>query len=165
VNGPIVLSHGKRVVAVADVRQVLAAPLSSSPVTFQVVALVSEDGGRTWGSEQPGPTLSGPEQYVAAGALPVIDGAGRLVLLDGRRLWTSADGGVSWSARVAVLPEDTYPLGPLQAAGGTLLVLAATRPIPHAVAPTAATLVPQQLLRSRDGGVHWERVSLPKPGA
>jgi photosystem II stability/assembly factor-like uncharacterized protein len=164
-SGPVVLTHGARVVAAAAIAQGVATAPSSATLTVQVVTMVSEDGGRTWGPARAGPVIVGPRQYIFGGALPVLASAGRLVLLDGRRLWTSADGGVAWSARLAEVPEGTYPIGPLRAASGALFVLAVSRPIPAAIAATAASLFPQQVLVSRDGGVHWKPVPLPKPGA
>jgi photosystem II stability/assembly factor-like uncharacterized protein len=109
--------------------------------------LASADGGRTWSRPRPGPELEAP-----TGA-PVFDDRGRLLVLEDRRLWISADGGSSWIARVIQAPEGVIPLG-LATAGGTLLATASAR-------GAGSVRVVDTLLRSRDGGAHWDQVRLP----
>jgi hypothetical protein len=109
----------------------------------------SDDGGRTWGSPLPGPSIA-----VRSVSPPVIDG-GRLLLLDGRRLWTSDDDGVTWTARVIQAPAGLVPLQLFAAGGRTLLTIAQP-----ATAPTDYRFA-SALLRSTDGGAHWDEVPLP----
>jgi hypothetical protein len=88
----------------------------------------------------------------------VPDGRGRLVLLDGRRLWSSGDLGVTWTAQVAQMPEDVAPAFLL---GGSrddsLFALASQLGVQSPQGPP-----PSRLLRSTDGGAHWDEVPLPK---
>lgn len=109
--------------------------------------LASADGGRTWSSPRPGPQLRAP-----FGA-PVFDDRGRLLVLEDRRLWISADEGSSWMARVIQAPEGVVPLG-LATAGRTLLARASAR-------GAGSVRVVDTLLRSTDGGAHWDQVRLP----
>jgi photosystem II stability/assembly factor-like uncharacterized protein len=128
-----------------------------TPISVHAYALVSDDGGRTWSPPREGPTVAGPAATSLVGA--VLDAGGRLVLLDGRRLWTSDDAGATWVARVAQLPEGLVPAGSVIPAQGALFVIAERQSRPGAL-PFATG---RMLLRSRDGGVDWEEVSLPRP--
>jgi len=125
-------------------------PAGGDPMTAvpRPYVLASGDAGRTWGPPFPGPSLQSSDAVS-----PVVDGEGRLLLLDGRRLWVSPDGGTTWTARAIQAPAGLLPIGPL-VAGAALLAPAATT-------PTGAFPVYDALLRSTDGGVHWERVPLP----
>jgi photosystem II stability/assembly factor-like uncharacterized protein len=114
--------------------------------------LASDDGGATWGSPVAAPQLD--EKYEG---VPVLDGRGRLLVLEGRRLWVSEDDGATWSARLVQAPPDLEPAVLLPPAGdGTLLAIAAS--------PTSAVGARSlsALLRSTDGGVHWEPMRLPR---
>jgi len=109
--------------------------------------LASGDGGRTWSQPRPGPELQAP-----AGK-PVFDDRGRLLVLENRRLWVSADDGSTWTARVIQAPENVVPLD-LALAGGTLLAQASAR-------GAGLVRIVDTLLRSTDGGVRWDQVRLP----
>jgi photosystem II stability/assembly factor-like uncharacterized protein len=120
---------------------------------FTVYSAVSQDGGATWSALTPGLT-------VRAYSLGLLgDGQGRLLLLDGRRLWVSSDAGRSWNARVAQVDERFQPMGLRAVAGAVLFAAAGTSRDGTAGAQLSP---PQALLRSRDGGAHWEAVSLPR---
>ena len=121
----------------------------------QVFITTSENGGLTWGPVRAGPMV--PTSLGPAGPpLPIIDSAGRLVLLTGHRLWTSADYGATSAARVAVLPEGLAPIGSIDATPDALFISA----LP-AAGPTTGGSEAAIRLRSRDGGIHWEPVPLP----
>jgi photosystem II stability/assembly factor-like uncharacterized protein len=110
------------------------------------------DSGATWGSPMPAPQLD--VKYAFA---PVIDGSGRLLVFEGRRLWVSEDDGVTWTARLVQAPAGLEPAILLPPAGdGTMLAIG--------VIPTNAVSArpPSALLRSRDGGAHWELMRLPR---
>lgn len=109
--------------------------------------LASTDRGQTWSPPRPGPELEAP-----TGA-PVFDDLGRLLVLEDRRLWVSADDGSTWTARVIQAPEGIVPLG-LALAGRTLLARASSR-------GAGSVRVIDTLLRSPDGGAHWDEVPLP----
>ncbi len=110
----------------------------------------SDDGGLSWG-----PLAAGPDLELRHAGVPVVDGRGRLLLLEGRRLWVSQDDGATWTARVAQAPYGQEPAFLLEPAGSTLLATASS--------PTAAVdaRFVDALLRSADGGVHWNEVPLP----
>ncbi|HYW26666.1 MAG TPA: hypothetical protein VE953_21010 [Terriglobales bacterium] len=111
----------------------------------------SVDGGATWG-----PPIAGPHLRTASLGPPAVDPAGRLLLLDGRRLWVSVDGGGTWTARVIQVPAGETPDSLLEAAGGALFASAVSD-----TRPAAEPGLVDRLLRSTDGGVHWESVPLP----
>jgi photosystem II stability/assembly factor-like uncharacterized protein len=120
----------------------------------------SDDRGGTWGPMRPGPSIAGTDLSTE---LPAMDG-GRLILLQGRRLRTSMDGGASWETRVVVMPEGLIASGSIQVVPGALFVQAS----PEAAGYVPTSTFPAQarsLLRSRDGGIHWELVPLPRPPA
>jgi photosystem II stability/assembly factor-like uncharacterized protein len=110
----------------------------------------SDDGGLTWSRLVAGPAMTR--------GVPVTDGSGRLVLLDNRRLWSSSDLGVTWTARVVQMPADVPPAFLI---GGTrdasLFALASQPGVQTPPGPQ-----PSRLLRSTDGGAHWDEVALPK---
>jgi hypothetical protein len=161
-----VAPHGSRLlVSLEAVEGLVITPFAgvssgpNAPVVSHAFTRESVDGGATWGSWRPGPAVAGQASTAISPALPTIDND-RLVMLEGRRLWTSADGGNTWVARVAVMPNGLYPTSPVEAVQGALFVQASIRPMPGVMVPGP----PQQsLLRSRDGGVHWEQVPLPHP--
>ncbi len=80
-----------------------------------------------------------------------------MLLLSDRRLWVSDASGVGWQSRPVGLPAGVRVLG-LQAAGGTLYAIGFSAPARGA---PAAGFPPMVLLKSRDGGAHWEQVALP----
>lgn len=111
---------------------------------------VSADGGATWGPLHAGPVT-------AASPVAVIDDKGRLLLLDGHRLWISDDGGVSWGARVAVLPQGLTPVFVVAAVPGSIYAFAV-----HSSDVPWRGGTPAALLRSWDGGIHWTEVRFPR---
>ncbi len=147
--------HGRRLMAVpvwvagAEVIGDVVGIKPGANVAFHPFVSVSDDAGGTWSPQRPGPIVDGAFHGTAA---PTLDDRGRLVLLDGRRLWASGDGGTTWSARVAVLPKGLEPMAPITAAPGALFVPAGAGPLARS----------NELLRSRDDGSHWSVVPLPK---
>jgi len=109
--------------------------------------LASTDGGRTWSAPRPGPELQAPT------GPPVFDDRGRLLVLEDRRLWISADDGSTWTARVIQAPEGVVPLG-LVLAGRVLMAQASAR-------GAGLVRIVDTLLRSTDGGARWDQVRLP----
>jgi photosystem II stability/assembly factor-like uncharacterized protein len=109
--------------------------------------LASTDGGQTWSSPRPGPELQAPN------GAPAFDDRGRLLALEDRRLWISADDGSTWTAHVIQVPEGVVPLD-LALAGRVLLARASTRGV-------GQVRIIDTLLRSTDGGAHWDLVRLP----
>ncbi|HSR23066.1 MAG TPA: hypothetical protein VLW53_05920 [Candidatus Eisenbacteria bacterium] len=118
----------------------------------QSYALGSDDAGRTWSPPAAGPRLS--TGFVVP---PVVDARGRLLLLEGRRLWVSRDGGARWTATVIEAPADLDPEFILAQGGGTLFATASRR------RPPPEDRLLDGLLHSTDGGIHWEEVQLPAP--
>jgi photosystem II stability/assembly factor-like uncharacterized protein len=109
--------------------------------------MASRDGGRTWSAPRPGPELQAPTGE------PLFDAGGRLLVLENRRLWISADDGSTWTARLIQAPEGVVPLG-LALAGRVLLAQASAR-------GAGLVRIVDTLLRSTDGGARWEQVRLP----
>ena len=110
----------------------------------------SSDAGRSW--DVP---ISGPRLDTAHPAAPTVDGRGRLLLLDGRRPWTSDGGGVTWAARLVQVPADLEPGYVVARAGGALYALASRSD------GAERSLLLGSLLRSTDAGIHWEELQLP----
>ncbi len=84
-------------------------------------------------------------------AILSFDDAGRLVLADGRRFWSSADLGRTWQSRVMAGPDGQRSTL-ISARGGMLLVA-------RLAAPGGATT--PTLSRSLDGGSTWTEIALP----
>lgn len=146
--------HGTRLLAWLAVTA-STAPAPSFPAALlgvQTFASVSDDSGATWAPLRPGPI---PTAASAAGA--VVDDEGRLLALEGRRLWISGDGGATWVARVAVMPPGLVPVFIAADVPGSMYAVAVqasdTPPFGNA---------PASLLRSSDGGINWTEVRLPR---
>jgi len=86
-----------------------------------------------------------------------FDDKGRLLLLDRHRLWISEDGGDTWVARVAVMPDGLVPIYIAAAVPGSIYAVA----VQPSDVPRPGN-VPAALLRSSDGGIHWTEVRLPR---
>jgi photosystem II stability/assembly factor-like uncharacterized protein len=145
-------THGGELVAVA---QVLAHAVDSNIGNLSLYVWHSEDGGLSWSRPVGGPYVNRVPGVFDG---PMLDGGGRLVVLDNRRLWASGDGGVTWTARVVQMPEGVPPAVLVAGArDGSLFALASQSGTQRSAGP-----LPSRLLRSTDGGAHWDEVPLPK---
>jgi photosystem II stability/assembly factor-like uncharacterized protein len=118
-------------------------PGSATP-TVNVYTRVSEDGGSNWSALSPLP--SNP----SLGARPQFQDSRHWLLGEGRRIWRTANGGQTWEMRSPALPA-SLRISELQLlAGGVMWAVAA---------PVGAGA--DRLLRSRDGGAHWEDQGAP----
>ena len=126
-------------------------PPGESP-TVSTFASVSDDGGATWGPLRPGPVTT-----ASYGATAVVDDRGRLLLMEGRRLWISEDDGATWVPRVAVIPAGLVPTFIAAAVPGSVYAVA----FRSTEAPRLGN-TPAVLLHSSDGGIHWAEVQLPR---
>jgi len=150
--GILLLQHGTRLLAW------LAVSSSTGPVprlpgqslVTTTFASVSDDGGATWGPLRPGPVTT-------ASPVAVFDGKGRLLLLDGHRLWISEDGGTTWESRVAVMPQGLTSVFVVTAVPGSAYAVA----LRSSDVPRSGN-APAVLLNSPDGGIHWAEVRLPR---
>jgi len=124
---------------------------SGSYFDLSLFTLASDDGGRTWG-----PPIAGPILRTTTLAPPVLDSSGRLLLMEGRRLWVSDDDGATWTARVIQAPSGWTPSALMQPRGRALFATAIT-----GSSPTTDRRFVDGLMRSTDGGAHWEPVRLP----
>ncbi|MDQ6920614.1 MAG: hypothetical protein M3170_03315 [Candidatus Dormibacteraeota bacterium] len=115
----------------------------SSPPALDVYSRVSDDGGETWSELRPLPANP------SLGARPQFQDSRHWLLGEGRRIWRTADAGQSWEGRLAAIPR-SLGISELQPLTGGLV---------WAVARDGAG--PDRLLRSRDGGVHWEDRGAP----
>jgi photosystem II stability/assembly factor-like uncharacterized protein len=127
-------------------------PSGESPI-LSTFASVSDDGGATWGALRPGPVTTASSVAVVR-----VDEKGRLLLLEGRRLWISEDDGATWVPRVAVIPAGVVPTFMAAAVPGSVYAVA----FRSTEAPRLGN-TPAVLLRSSDGGIHWAEVQLPRP--
>jgi photosystem II stability/assembly factor-like uncharacterized protein len=117
---------------------------------MQPYLATSDDGGQTWG-----PLVAGPAIAATYVAYPVIDQRGRLKLVAGRSMYVSDDDGATWTTRVVQAPADEEPAFLYRPRGDVLLAAAGgTRAVSQRYI--------DGLLRSTDGGAHWDRVSLPR---
>lgn len=165
-SGAKLIAHGDRIVLWLDLLP--AAPVMPSPGVPSAVetavtgwSLASEDGGLTWTSWSAEPVTT-----VADLGVPVFDDGGRLLLGNDQRLWVSRDAGLTWQANHMQLPPGLHVVAVVSARGGTLFAKA------RGARSGPVTLVPAEfaslgspagtLLRSRDGGIHWSVVSLPR---
>ena len=150
--GILLLQHGMRLLAwLAVSSQTSPAPqLPGEEFVTSTFAAVSDDGGATWGPLRPGPVTT-------ASPAAVIDDKGRLLLLDGHRLWISKDGGATWDARVAVMPQGLTPVFVVAAMPGSIYAVA----VQSSDIPRLGN-APAALLRSWDGGIHWTEVRFPR---
>ncbi len=128
----------------------------AGPFTLNVgvYTTTSTDGGATWGPLAPGPELTSP-------SIPLFDDKGQMLLLSDRRLWVSATYGAGWQSRPVALPAGVRVLSLEEAVSGALFAIG-VRSAPVRGAPATA-FPPTMLLRSRDGGAHWEQLALPAP--
>ena len=121
---------------------------------------VSRDGGLTWWpwAAEPAPSTS-----YSALSWPAFDDTGRLLLADDQRLWISRDEGRTWEAHPMQIPSGYHAAALVSAHGGVLYALA-LRPPPESLSqrPSEATIGQLWLLRSRDGGIRWTEVALPR---
>jgi hypothetical protein len=130
--------------------------LAEGPQRSFVFTTTSADDGATWGPVRAGPAV--PNLAGAGGPITAaLDEGGRLVLLSGRRMWSSPDWGATWAARVAVLPEGLEPSSSIRATPDAFFVWA----LPATSGLGSGHLRAPVMLRSRDGGIHWEPVPLP----
>ena len=139
---PTLFAHDDRLVLSLDV---LVDRSSGPSQQSRRLLATSGDAGSTWG-----PWTETPLTLPIAAMS--FDDTGRLVLADGRLLWSSADAGRTWQSRtVAGLDGQRSTL--LSSRDGMLLVSRLAAP-GGAAAP--------RLLRSLDGGSHWTEVPLPR---
>jgi photosystem II stability/assembly factor-like uncharacterized protein len=115
------------------VRRALTPGDASAPVELWRTV----DGGRTW------------TRLAAAG----VPDAG----FESDPVWVSTDDGVTWQSRVAVLPAGVSG-AILTSVTRNALFGVGERPEPGLTAGTGMVPV---LLRSRDGGAHWEEIRQP----
>ena len=127
------------------------APTPGESPTVSNFASVSDDGGATWGPLRAGPVTTAPY-----GATVVVDDSGRLLLLEGHRLWISEDDGATWVTRVAVMPAGLVPIFMSGAVPGSVYAVA----FRSAGIPRLGN-TPAVLLSSSDGGIHWTEVHFP----
>jgi photosystem II stability/assembly factor-like uncharacterized protein len=157
--------HGVQLVTVVEgvpgpvAQGITRIPSAAGSPSLSLYVAHSDDGGLTWSRLVAAPATasgSGPSRSV-----PVFDGHGDLVLLDRTRLWSSTDLGATWRARAAQMPEGAPPAALLSGVrDGSLFALAAQ---PGPIGQGGVPLAPARLLRSTDGGAHWEYVPLPGP--
>lgn len=138
---PTLLAHGDRIVLSLDV---LVDRSSGPSEQSQHLLSTSEDAGSTWGPWTETP-LTVPNATLR------FDDAGRLMLADGTRLWSSADLGRTWQSQTVPGPDGQRSIL-ISARGGMVLVARLATP-DGATTPT--------LLRSLDGGNHWTEIALP----
>lgn len=112
-------------------------PASSSPA-FDVYTRVSDDGGRSWSALRALPANPSPSEA------PLFQDSRHWLVGERRRIWRTSDAGQNWEGRPAAIPR-SLRISELQPAAGGVI---------WAVAPDRAA--PDRLLRSRDGGLHWE---------
>jgi photosystem II stability/assembly factor-like uncharacterized protein len=120
----------------------VAVPGSTTP-TFAIYSRVSEDRGSTWSALRPLPTNP------SAAEIPQVRDSRHWVIATGRKIWQTSDAGNKWEVREAKLPG-SLAISDLQLVGAGVI---------WAVAPNRGA--PDRLLRSRDGGAHWEDQGAP----
>ncbi|MDQ6743275.1 MAG: hypothetical protein M3Z97_10275, partial [Candidatus Dormibacteraeota bacterium] len=103
---------------------------------------VSGDGGASWTTVRPLPV--GPNVQLV---LPQFEDSRHWCLAAGRLLWRTSDAGETWQSQPAAIPA-SLSISNLQVIGHKVMWAVAARDD----APDG----PDHLLRSLDGGVHWE---------
>ena len=119
--------------------------VSQADTTAILYAHRSDDGGRTWRDPVALPVIP-------LGIIPVVlHSLNRWTVLDGRNLWSTADGGQTWLSVPSSLAAEVR-VGAFDAGvDGSLWVLDLGRGGSPAV-----------LLRSVNGGYHWDPLPLPR---
>jgi photosystem II stability/assembly factor-like uncharacterized protein len=115
----------------------------SSTAVLDVYSRVSSDSGSTWSPLRPLPTNP------SSGAIPQFQDSRHWLLGESRRIWRTVDAGQSWEGRATALPG-SLGISNLQLVAGGVIWAVASR-----------GAAPDRLLRSRDGGVHWEDQGAP----
>jgi photosystem II stability/assembly factor-like uncharacterized protein len=108
-----------------------------------VYTRVSDDGGSNWSALRPLPTNP------SLSARPQFEDSRHWLLGEGHGIWRTADGGQTWVMRAAALPASLGISDFQLLAGGVMWVVA------HGGS------APDRLLRSGDGGAHWEDRGAP----
>src|SRR5262249_7231093 len=85
-------------------------------IEYMAFISVSDDAGQTWSQSRPEPSAVQP--------YPTLDDRGRLLVLDDRRLWISADNGATWTARLMQAPAELRLAMLVGAVPGALYALA-----------------------------------------
>ncbi|MBJ7601189.1 hypothetical protein [Candidatus Nephthysia bennettiae] len=112
---------------------------AAAPSGLRYFTRVSADGGASWTALRPLPI--GP---VSRLVLPQFEDSRHWSIAADRLLWVSPDAGETWQSRAPAIPA-SLSMQDLQVVG---------RGVIWAVG--AKVDAPDYLLRSRDGGVHWE---------
>jgi photosystem II stability/assembly factor-like uncharacterized protein len=181
--GTTLVAHGGRIVLSLDLlpaRTLIPSPGAPGNALPQAVSgwsSVSDDGGLSWTSWSGKPATaiaslvfcspidaSGSQRSCPGLGAPVFDDEGRLLLVDDQRLWSSHDAGHTWQSHPTHVPRGVHLVTLVSAHGGALFATAwegGRKPLtPSAV--DSLGLPAGMLFRSRDGGVQWSVVQLPR---
>ena len=154
IMGAVVVPLGRRlVVCLETLPNPPNSSVSAGPFALNagVYTATSSDGGASWSPLVPGPGLS-------AASVPQFDDRGRMLLLSDRQLWVSETYGAAWQSRPVVLPAGVRVLSLNSAVRGALFAIG----VQSTPAPQVGVGGFQRvLLRSRDGGAHWQQLALP----
>lgn len=154
-TGMTVTRQGQRLIAfilMSESRSGVSRP--TDLIERSVFVSVSEDGGQTWSQPRAGPSTIQPAYLYSR---PGIDDRGRLLMMDGHRLWISEDAGLSWIARVIQAPYGLVPVEVVGGGRGTLYAVA----LEGGIGDITTLASRQTVIRSADGGTHWSTVALP----